>query len=179
LRAVSREENIDRVQIVVPKWVPEDLSFQIHLRLTPERLAQPDEVRLVEVGREGPNAIELSDLAYGIYSARRKRDRMLRGELFGEPAWDMLLALYCLPSRGEQLSVTTLNYAANVAQSTGYRVQNALRADGLIERHCEGSDRRRQLVILTARGRTMLEGYLAWLLDNDSVGKRYLALAAA
>jgi DNA-binding MarR family transcriptional regulator len=176
---VSREENIDRVQIVVPEWVPEDLSFQIHLRLSPDRPARPDGTPFPGAGREAPSVAELSDLAFGIYSARRKRDRMLRGDLFGEPAWDMLLALYCLPPRGEQLSVTTLSYAANIPQSTGHRIQAALGAEGFIERRAEASDRRRQMVILTERGRAMLESYLTWLLDTDCIGKRYLALAAA
>ena len=176
---MSREENIDRVHVMVPEWVPEDLSFQIHLRLSPDRSIGAKGETLAEAGSRGASTADLGNLAYGIYSARRKRDRMLQGDLFGEPAWDMLLALYCLPQRGEQLSVTTLSYAANIPQSTGHRIQAALGAEGLIERQPEASDRRRQLVNLTERGRTMLERYLTWLIDTNCIGKRYLALAAA
>jgi predicted transcriptional regulator len=88
---------------------------------------------------------------------------MLNGELFGEPAWDMLLALYCLPARGEIMAVTSLSYAADVPLTTGHRWQETLVKEGLIERGPESERGYRHLVRLTTKGRTLLENYLTRL----------------
>lgn len=104
---------------------------------------------------------------------------MLHAEIFGEPAWDMMLALYCLPAKGERLSVTALSYAANVAPTTGLRVQDALGRRGLIERRKGQSDGRIQLVELTEQGRNWLEKYLTSLLCSNLPAQSYLSLARA
>lgn len=103
-----------------------------------------------------------------IYKARRLRNRMLDQELFGEPAWDMLLALYCLPDGGERLSVTALSLSADVPQTTGYRWQTVLVEQSLVERVADKTDGRRQFVNLTDKGRTLLEKYLTRLCDWDT-----------
>jgi DNA-binding MarR family transcriptional regulator len=108
---------------------------------------------------------ELRELASRIYDARRTRGKILGRKLFGEPAWDMLLALYCLPVRGLVMSVTTLNYCADVPQTTGHRWQQVLACDGLIERGPKQMDARRQVVRLTPRGTTLMEKYLGRLLN--------------
>jgi hypothetical protein len=55
-------------------------------------------------------------------------------KLFGEPGWDIMLALYCLPARGERLAVTALAFAAAASQTTALRWQAILQDEGLIER---------------------------------------------
>ena len=72
----------------------------------------------------------------------------------------MLLALYCLPTRGITLGVTSLGHAANVPPSTGTRWQKLLLDEGLIQRGSHVSDARQQLVGLTAKGRMLMERYL-------------------
>ena len=173
---MTREESIRRVHVTTFQRVPEDLTLQIHLRLCPDEEIDADRPQLIE--RDNTPAVDLYALAYGIYAARRKRDRMVSNELFGEPAWDMMLALYCLPARGENLCVTALSYAANVGTATGCRVQAALEAEGLIERKQEISDRRRSLVTLTETGRSLLEKYLTWLSASDNVSDCFVKLAA-
>jgi len=175
---VSLEEPINRVLVSVPEWSPDDLTLQIHVRLCPDGDAQPIGDSGLPCSEHPPTATDLAQLAYGIYCSRRKRDRMLLGELFGEPAWDMMLALYCFPARGEKLGVTSLSYAANIPTATGHRVQAALTAHGLIERSQQGSDRRMQYVNLTEKGRMLLERYLRWLFDSKTVTQPYLAVAA-
>jgi len=163
---VSREIRINRADIydVASEETPDDVRFQIGVRLQLHEIKPPG-------GSSGPNdgstSEELQRLAGGIYDARRKRDKILSGELFGEPAWDMLLALYCFPGRGEALAVTGLSYAANVAESTGHRIQAELARSGLIERTRDRSDKRRQFVALTVKGRALLERYLGSLLSSD------------
>ena len=92
---------------------------------------------------------------------------MLGRELFGEPAWDMLLACYCLPARGEMLSVTSVAHAADVPGATGHRWMQTLLASGLIERGPKVRDGRRQIVRLSRRGKELLEEYLTRLLEVD------------
>lgn len=176
---MSRQEHISLGQASAAEWTPDDLTFQIHVRLCRDGALKVEANELSSKPSSAPPPADLCRLAYGIYSARRKRDKMLGTDLFGEPAWDMMLALYCLPPRGEKISVTSLSYAANVAVATGHRVQAALEMHGLIERQREGSDRRIQLVSLTAQGRLLLERYLAWLSGSSRVGNCYLGQAAA
>jgi DNA-binding MarR family transcriptional regulator len=77
----------------------------------------------------------------------------------------MLLALYCLPTKGEQLTITSLSLAAGVAQTTGHRWQAILLDRGLIERDADHADGRRYYVRLTNNGRDLLERYLTRLFD--------------
>jgi DNA-binding MarR family transcriptional regulator len=145
-----------------------DLYLQINVRLKPDEVAQL-EARLVRAdARRNPTTKELRQIASRIYDARRTRGKILDDKLFGEPAWDMLLALYCLPARGQVMSITSLTYCADTPQTTGYRWQNVLLAEGLIERGPEGSDARRQIVRLTAKGRILMEEYLTRLFHCEA-----------
>src|SRR5689334_9354526 len=74
--------------------------LEIDLRLGFDEVAATEEARLRRAPRRRPTRRELSELALQLYDARRSRDRMFNDCLFGEPGWDMLLALYGLPFRG-------------------------------------------------------------------------------
>lgn len=138
-----------------------DLHVHIALRLGGDDLAT--------LGIEGPTASpaptrqQLAVLATRIYEARRTRYRMLDRDLFGEPAWDMLLALYCLPARGQRLSISGLSYAAELPQTTGHRWQLILAERELLEHVPDEGDARRQFVKLSNKGRELLELYLTRL----------------
>ena len=95
---------------------------------------------------------------------------MLDRKLFGEPGWDMLLALYCLPTRGERLGITALSLASAGPQTTALRWQAILIEDGLIERYDDEDDGRRSFVRLTEAGRNLLEDYLLRLFHVDGLG---------
>lgn len=117
---------------------------------------------------EPPTRSQLVHLACRLYDARRARERLLGDDLFGEPGWDILLACYCLPARGEPATVVGLAHAANVPKSTGQRWQRILMKRGLIERAGRCSDGRRQLVHLSSKGRQMLEHYLTTLFRRET-----------
>jgi DNA-binding MarR family transcriptional regulator len=138
----------------------EDVLLQIKLRLRLDEVTEMEVPELRGSVRRPPTKRELSTLACQIYDSRRTRGRVFNLELFGEPAWDMLLALYCLPTRGELMTVTALTYAAEVPQSTGHRWQGTLRAEGLIERGRQEVDARKQIVRLTPKGRDLMDEYL-------------------
>jgi DNA-binding MarR family transcriptional regulator len=144
-----------------PSETPEgDDLLQIDLRLGLDEVAALEEEQLRHRPRRRPTSHELIRLAQKVYDARRRRDRMFGDLLFGEPAWDMLLALYALPSRGLFLGVTSLAHAANVPPTTGLRWEKLLREQGLIFRGPRVPDDRRQLVRLTSKGKGFMRKYL-------------------
>ena len=94
--------------VSAPSSKPEDIRVQIDLRL---KKADGDiEVeRFRHSGGDGaPTHSDLTALACRIYEARRDRDKVFDQKYFGEQGWDMLLALYCLPKRGERLDTAQL-----------------------------------------------------------------------
>jgi DNA-binding MarR family transcriptional regulator len=160
---VSRQDQLllPQSDFVRLERTTEDIRLQINLRLNLDEVVDVEAQQLREgAARRRPTRGELTRLACKIYDARRARARVLNDELFGEPAWDMLLALYGLPARGEILTVTALNYASDVAQSTGLRWQDRLRDEGLIERGPCEIDARKQMLRLTSKGRDLMEQYL-------------------
>lgn len=162
---MSREQNLtlppQALTVVGPS--DDDLHLQINLRLHLDEVADIEAKGLRASARREATRRELCQLACKIYDARRARERVFDAQLFGEPAWDMLLALYCLPTRGELLTVTALSLASAVPETTGLRWQNILTSQGLIERGPHGVDARKQMVRLTVDGRRLLEKYLTRL----------------
>jgi DNA-binding MarR family transcriptional regulator len=118
-------------------------------------------IDIAEAPQARPTRDRLQTLAYKLFSSRRARARFFNNALLGEPVWDMLLALYCLPPRNESLSVTGLIYAAEVPQTTGHRWIQLLMQKGLIERRPDPADRRRFHMQLTQKGEKLMEDYLS------------------
>lgn len=160
---MSRQDRLDFPEIddVLPEFRDDDDDqLQIGLRLGLEDVAAAEEERLRQAPRRRPTQIQLNNLAFNIYRARQARTQQFKADLFGEPAWDMLLALYCLPPRGEVLAVTSLSLAANVPEATGLRWQARLAQEGLVKRGPHVRDRRIQLIGLSQRGRLLMDKYL-------------------
>jgi DNA-binding MarR family transcriptional regulator len=140
------------------RWVVQDTDFR--------------EPCLVAFGRandsqnlfSGPTRAELVRLATQIHKLRQARSRFLSSSLFGEPAWDMMLALYCLPPGKPNLSVSKLCYAAGVPGSTALRWTQILEANNLIRRSPDPCDRRRFFVTLSTAGEEFMSRSLrpAW-----------------
>ena len=160
---MSKQEEQKLLAREEPTEQPDVFHLQINLRFKLDEVARIEATTLSSRARRTPTRRELCQLACRIYDARRARDKVLDRKLFGEPAWDMLLALFCLPARGELMSVSALTYASAVPQSTGHRWQAMLRDEGLIERGPQGVDARRQIVRLTPNGRALMETYLTRL----------------
>jgi DNA-binding MarR family transcriptional regulator len=96
-------------------------------------------------------------LASWAYAARRERSRIFPADLFSDPAWDMLLVLYCLKDNESELSVTSLIYSAELAQTTGLRWIRLLEEAGLIQTRPDPNDRRRILVRISDDGKARVE----------------------
>jgi DNA-binding MarR family transcriptional regulator len=117
--------------------------------------------------RGQPSSRDLRELASQIYESRCEQHRLLSGKNYGEPAWDMMIALYCFPRKGIFLGVTSLAHVANISEAAGSRWQRVLLEEGLIERGPCVDDARRQLVRLTDNGRRLIESYLIRLFYRD------------
>ena len=93
---------------------------------------------------------------------RRARDRVMPEGLTGEPAWDILLALY---SEGPaDLTISSVCHGSGVPPTTAARWIGVLEARGLLERSKHPRDDRVVLVCLTAQGRLIVERCLKAML---------------
>ena len=156
----------------------DDLRLQINLRLHLDEVAEVEAARLRNDSSRSPSRHNLRQIANRIYDSRRTRSKVFEHQIFGEPAWDMLLALYFMPAKGEFLTVTALCYAADVPVSTGLRWQATLTQEGLIERGPQGVDKRKQFVRLTSEGRILMDAYLTRLYFCEVVADASACLGA-
>jgi len=108
----------------------------------------------------GETGISLRAVAERLYSDRRKRDEHFPPGLFGEPAWDLLLALYVAFEDGRELSIAEACKAARTDAEAGLNVIRKLESESLAAR--SGPDG--GTVRLTERAVERLSGYLARIL---------------
>lgn len=95
-----------------------------------------------------------------VIAARAARRNHFEGDLFADPAWDILLELYALRREQRRISVSKLCIAAAVPTTTALRWLDKLHADGLVLREDDPCDGRRVWVALSDKGAKALEGYL-------------------
>lgn len=91
-------------------------------------------------------------LARKMYLERRQREKFLPADLFGEPAWDILIDLYVAAKENVNISTTSACIGASVPPTTGLRWLQVLEGHGLIERECDIKDQRRTFVKLSKSG---------------------------
>lgn len=104
----------------------------------------------------------LSNAAGEIYRMRRARDRYLPKELTGEPAWDILLALYA--EEPAKLPVSSLCFGSGAPQTTALRWIAVLEKSDLIVRTRHTRDPSVLLLALTEQGRFLIERSLKAML---------------
>lgn len=97
-------------------------------------------------------------LAESHYRLRRRRDSVFgMTDLFGEPAWDVLIDLYLAHLDRRAVSVSSACIAACVPPTTGLRYLTRLERNGLLSRKPDPTDNRRVLVSLTASAVELVE----------------------
>ena len=105
-----------------------------------------------------------SALAREAYAVRRRRAVLFKSEdLFGEPAWDILLDLYIAHTEGKLVSVSSACIGSAAPPTTGLRWLGVLSDHGLILREHDPEDQRRVLVRLTEKGLSAMDEYFASL----------------
>lgn len=80
--------------------------------------------------------------------ARRLREDFLPGELFADPAWDMLLDLLAARLEQERVSVSSLCIASAVPPTTALRWIRTLTDKGFVHRQADPHDGRRVFIAL-------------------------------
>lgn len=135
---------------------------KVEISLTDEEasLARRLLLRLLKDDLNSGSTSTLHEIAGRIWESRQERRHFFPTNLFADPAWDMVLALYCAEGRGERLSVTTLGRSIGLAQTTALRWINMLTDAGLVERLPDEHDRRRNFVTLTGQASEKITSWL-------------------
>lgn len=118
---------------------------------------------------------------------RYLHQRGLRRDVFGvdvfrEPAWDIILDLYCARLSNKEVSIMDASIAAGVPSTTGFRYVRRLLASKLVTRRRDIKDRRRSWLRLSDEAATQIEAWLmaTWpehskSLANDPESRAWLA----
>jgi DNA-binding MarR family transcriptional regulator len=109
--------------------------------------------------------------AKDMYKERMDRRRFFSPDLFGEPAWDILLDLYIAEKENEPVSVSAACLGAQVPMTTALRYLKLLEEQGLITREPDARDGRRHHVRISDKGYAQMTAYIAeqrkvWLTDD-------------
>lgn len=99
---------------------------------------------------------EQAKLLRKLQKARSRRTEFLSPDLFGEPAWDMLLELFVCAIEQKRVTVGELCIASNVPQTTALRWIDFLVREELVTRRSDPLDGRRiQLELMPCAYATM------------------------
>jgi DNA-binding MarR family transcriptional regulator len=98
-----------------------------------------------------------------VLNSRRIRQQYFDRDLFGEPAWEILLALFIVEESEARLSMGRLAEWIEAPLSTVWRWVKTLEEGGLIERTDHPTDRRTVFIRLREKGRKALDAYLGLL----------------
>jgi hypothetical protein len=98
-----------------------------------------------------------------IIRQRQMRARFFAGDLFADPAWDILLDLTAARAEHRRVSVTSLCIASGVPPTTALRWIGQMTETGLLSRIEDEADRRRAFIALTDRAADAMARYFAAL----------------
>lgn len=98
--------------------------------------------------------VTLYAMAERLYAQRRARDAFFPSDLFGEPAWDLLLALFMALQEGRELSAAEALQAAGMNDAADKSLLARVEETGLIGRTESG-------VQLSSEGVERMTDYLA------------------
>lgn len=148
----------------------QNLASALNLQFPTEDIALPANDLSEYIRAQGDDLPRLVDLARRFYRSRRMRSRLFGDDqLFGEPAWDLLLDLFVAQSDGKHLSVTAACIGAAVPTSTALRWLLILEERGLVHRENDPTDARRVFLKLTDDGYSKMVCYFRALLDEGVV----------
>lgn len=94
-----------------------------------------------------------------IIRQRQLRAQFIGGELFADPAWDILLDLTAARAEHARVSVTSLCIASGVPPTTALRWIAQMTEAGLLQRVEDESDRRRAFIELSDRAAEAMARY--------------------
>lgn len=96
-----------------------------------------------------------------LIAGRQARSNYFDGELFADPAWDMLLDLTAAQAENSRVSVTSLCIAAAVPATTALRWIKQLVENGVLVRIADPTDGRRAFIALSEPSTVAMARYFA------------------
>lgn len=120
--------------------------------------AYVSQVALTPAGTRGAESLQGGHVRE-MLRARRLRDQFLPGELFADPAWDMMLDLMAARLSGERVSVSSLCIAAAVPPTTALRWIRQLTERGIFVREADIADGRRVFIALSDDAAASISGW--------------------
>lgn len=114
-------------------------------------------------GSDQPSAAPAltADEVRALIRARRLRDQYFDGELFADPAWDMLLDLMAARLEGTKVAVSSLCIAASVPPTTALRWIKTMTEEKVFQRKADEKDGRRIFIELSDEAAAGMKGFLA------------------
>ena len=156
LTAEEASEAARLIKLLFEKGAEPDAALEREVRSLDALLSSParpaDRTRLVRLARR-------------TFFARRARDHFVGGAMFGEPAWDMLLALYFTEGTDRQ-TISSLSVHSAVPATTALRWIDHLVAKRLIHRTPHMTDRRITYLEISDKGREGLDAYFSAVLEK-------------
>jgi len=103
----------------------------------------------------------LVERARQTFADRSQRSQFFNSVMFGEAAWEMLLALYVTEQSGARHTVSGLVNLSGVPPTTALRWLDFLRQEQLVTRRSNPTDRRVVYIELTDEGLKALDEYFS------------------
>lgn len=121
--------------------------------------------RIIASGKPGSNdvsdgPVDLVARAEELLAARRARRKFFPPDLFHEPAWEMLVALFIVYETDHSMNVKQLVGCSDAPATTSQRWIDHLHKSGLINRVTDTEDRRRIDISLSEKGHEAMTRYL-------------------
>jgi DNA-binding MarR family transcriptional regulator len=113
---------------------------------------------------------DLRQLSCKIFASRQARCRFFNKAMFGEPGWDMLLALYSMEVAGPRQTVGRLTEKSGAPPTSALRWLNFLEEEHLVSREPHPNDGRTTFIELTDKGRKAIEDYLFSISQQFGLG---------
>jgi DNA-binding MarR family transcriptional regulator len=163
------EERLDRIESSLAELCKslarhnEAIGGGSAFTFTPSSLPESPEVAICDNDNRRSTRPPLPDprLLRRIIRQRQLRTRYFDSDLFGDPAWDMLLDLAVARAEYTRVSVTSLCIASGVPPTTALRWISEMTKMGLLQRSEDETDRRRAFVTLTDKASDALARYFA------------------
>ncbi|URW75157.1 hypothetical protein M9980_11450 [Sphingomonas donggukensis] len=164
LHDVSRadDERMRQLNAEVSRFAETLMRLSRDAPETPGPAARESPLRFGSELHEPPATSDIAGTdVRNLIRARRLRSGFFPGELFADPAWDMLLDLFAAGIEHRRVSVSSLCIAAAVPGTTALRWIGTMVDAGLFERQPDQRDRRRAYIGLSPRARSGMHGYFA------------------
>lgn len=122
------------------------------------------------VGSRESESVHLAAIAKSEFYNRRRRDSLIRYDVFAEPAWDLLLELYIQHHEGRPVDLGRLIEVAGVTEPTTLRWVGLLMEKDLVARLPHGGESKDPQIVLTRQGVAEMERYLRDFLLREQLG---------